>query len=209
VRRIVMFNRVTADGYFADRDGSLDWVVQDDALNKEAAAASGGAGGDGTILFGRRTYDFFESFWRQFDEDRSATVPNPHLPGQSSPELRAMANFINDATKVVFSRSRDGVTWRNSRLLRELDTEEIVAIKAEPGPDVLVFGSGSIVAQLTEHGLIDEYQLVVNPTLIGSGRQLFADLSRSVRLHLLEAKAYPTGNVMLRYEPQHATPTQA
>jgi dihydrofolate reductase len=135
-------------------------------------------------------------------------VPNPHLPGQSSPELRAMANSINDATKVVFSRSRDGVTWRNSRLLRELDTEEIAAMKAEPGSDVLAFG-GSMVALLTEPRLIDEYQLVVNPTLIGGGRLLFADLSRSVRLHLLEAKAYPTDTVMLRYEPQHAIDTPA
>jgi dihydrofolate reductase len=106
-----------------------------------------------------------------------------------------LLNFLNDATKVVFSRLRDGVTWRNSRLLRELDTEQIAAMKAEPGSGMLVFGSGSIVAQLTEHGLIDEYQLVVNPTLLGGGRPLSADLSRSVPLQLLEAKAYPTGNI--------------
>jgi dihydrofolate reductase len=199
MRRIVMFNRVTADGYFADPDGNIDWVVQDEALDTEAAS-SAAAPGSGTILFGRRTYDFFERFWRQFDDGASAPVPNPHAPGESSPELRAMANFINDATKVVFSKTRDEVTWRNSRLLRELDPHEIETMKSEPGSDILVFGSGSIVSQLTEHGLIDEYQLVVNPILIGSGRPLLNNVSTSLRLNLLEEKAYPSGNVMLRYE---------
>jgi dihydrofolate reductase len=201
MRRIVMFNRITADGYFADRDGTLDWIVHDQALDQDATASSAPPG-SGTILFGRRTYDFFEGFWRQFDDGGSAPVPNPHVPGRSSQELRAMANFINDATKVVFSKTRDEVTWRNSRLLREFDPHEIEAIKREPGKDVLVFGSGSIVSQLTEHGLIDEYQFVVNPILIGSGTPLLGDASKTVRLSLLEAKAYPTGNVMLRYQRQ-------
>ena len=113
-----------------------------------------------------------------------------------------MANFINDATKVVFSKSREEVTWRNSRLLQEFDPGEIEAMKSEPGNDILVFGSGSIVSQLTEHGLIDEYQFVVNPILIGRGRPLLSNVSKSLRLNLLEAKAYPMGNVMLRYELQ-------
>ena len=200
MRRIVMFNRITADGYFADPDGTLGWIVPDETLDKEAASSTASPG-IGTILLGRRTYDFFESFWRQFDDDGSDPVPDPHAPG-SSPEQRAIADFINGATKVVFSKNRDQVTWRNSRLLRELDPHEIEAMKREPGKDIFVFGSGSIVSQLTEHGLIDEYQIVVNPTLIGGGRPLLDDLSKSVRLHLLEAKEYPTGNVMLRYERQ-------
>lgn len=198
MRRIVMFNRITADGQFADPDGNLGWIVPDETLDQEAASATASPR-SGTLLFGRRTYEFFESFWRQFDDDGSAPVPDPHAPGASQ-EQRAIADFINGATKVVFSRSRDEVTWRHSRLLRELDPDEIEAMKSEPGKDILVFGSGSIVSQLTEHGLIDEYQIVVNPTLIGSGRPLLSNLSKSVRLHLLEAKRYPTGNVMLRYE---------
>jgi len=195
-----MWNRVTADGYFADSNGTIDWVVQDAALNKEAAGASASPGG--TILFGRRTYEFFEGFWRQFDDDRTSPVPNPHGTGESSQELRAMANFINDATKLVFSKALDQVTWRNARLLREFDPREIEALKAERGTDILVFGSGSIVSQLTEHGLIDEYQFIVNPVLIGRGRTLTSDVSESVPLNLVGAKSYPTGNVVLRYERQ-------
>jgi dihydrofolate reductase len=202
MRRIVTFDNVSADGCFADREGALDWVVQDDALNRDAAAASSASAEPGTILFGRRTYELFEGFWRRFDEDSSAPVPDPHATGESSDALRAMADFINDATKVVFSKTLDDVTWRNARRLSELDPREIEAIKNEPGTDVMVFGSGSIVAQLTAHGLIDEYRFVVNPILIGSGRTLLGDASTSVRLKLLEAKAYPTGNVILRYERQ-------
>ena len=112
-----------------------------------------------------------------------------------------MATWINAATKIVFSRTRRDVTWHNSRLLHELDPRAVEAIKAEPGRDIMVFGSGSVVSQLAEHGLIDEYQLVVSPILLGDGRQLIRGLPRSVSLELLEAKAYPSGNVMLRYAP--------
>jgi len=110
-----------------------------------------------------------------------------------------MATFINEATKVVFSRTLQDVTWRNSRLLHELDPREIEAMKREPGKDMIVFGSGSIVSQLTQHGLIDEYLFVVSPILLGRGRPLLSGVSKSLRLDLLEATAYRSGSVMLRY----------
>jgi dihydrofolate reductase len=194
MRRIVMFNRVTPEGYFARPDGSLDWVVPEHELDKAAAASMPGTG---TILFGRRTYEQFEGFWPEVAAD-SPSAPDPHGPGRSA-ELRAMATFIDEATKVVFSRSRPDVSWRNSRLLRELDPHEIEAMKSEPGKDMIVFGSGSIVSQLTAHGLIDEYRFVVSPVLLGSGRPLFSGVSRRARLDLLEARRYDSGNVMLRY----------
>jgi dihydrofolate reductase len=195
MRRIVMFNRVTPDGLFAAADGSLDWVVPEEELDKAAAE---GMPRTGTILFGRRTYELFEGYWPHVvDED--PTAPDPHDSRRRSSEIRAMATFINDATKLVFSRTLKDVTWRNSRLLHELDPGEIEALKREPGTDMIMFGSGSIVSQLTQHGLIDEYQFVVSPLLLGDGRPLFADLSKSAKLELLEAKAYPSGNVMLRY----------
>jgi dihydrofolate reductase len=67
------------------------------------------------------------------------------------------------------------------------------------GKDMIVFGSGSIASQLTQHGLIDEYQFVVSPILLGSGRPLLSGVSNSLKLDLLEAKKYQSGNVMLRY----------
>jgi dihydrofolate reductase len=190
MRRIVTFNRVSADGYFAAEDGGLGWVVPEEELDKGAADNLGGAG---TILFGRRTYDMFESFWpHAVDED-------PHGAGRHSPEIRAMGKWINEATKLVFSRTRQDVTWRNSQLFPELDPREIEALKEQPGKDIMIFGSGSIVSQLTEHGLIDEYQFIVGPVLLGSGRPLVSGVPSTTRLELLEAKEYPSGNVRLRY----------
>ena len=195
MRRIVLFDRVSADGYFAGPDGTLNWVIPDEALERSAAAA---AEGPGTILFGRRTYQQFESFWPHALSD-APTAPSPHRPGHASPELRAMAVWINDATKVVFSKTLKQVTWKNSRLLHELDPSQIETLKGEPGTDMLIFGSGSIASQLTAHGLIDEYQLIVSPVLLGSGRSLISGVPKSLRLDLLEAKPYRSGNVMLRY----------
>jgi dihydrofolate reductase len=203
MRRIVAFNRVSADGYFAAPDGNLNWVVQDEELDKAAAAeldaASAEGGPDaGTILFGRHTYDMFESFWPHA-LDHPKTAPDPHHAGRRSRELRAMASFLDAAAKWVFSRTRKDVTWRNSRLVHELDPREIEAIKRQPGRDVMIFGSGSIVSQLTRHGLIDEYQFVVSPLVLGDGRPLVSGVAQALKLELLEAKPYPSGNVKLRY----------
>jgi dihydrofolate reductase len=102
-------------------------------------------------------------------------------------------------TKLVFSRTLKEVTWRNSRLLHELDPREIEAMKKQRGKDMIIFGSGSIVSQLTQHGLIDEYQCVMCPIFLVGGRPLLSGVSKSVPLDLLEVRAYPSGDVMLRY----------
>lgn len=183
MRRIVVFDRVSADGFFSSLDGRLDWVVPDEELDRAGAEAMPNAD---TILFGRRTYDMFESFW-------------PHATDDADPVRRAMARWINDATKLVFSRSRKDVSWQNSRLLHALDPRAIEALKKERGKDMMLFGSGSIVSQLTQHGLIDEYQLVVNPILLGSGRTLLAGVSKTTRLELAQARPSSAGNVLLRY----------
>ena len=195
-----MFNRVSADGYFAGPDGNLDWIVPDDELDQAAAAAIPGSD---TILFGRRTYELFERFWPRALDDPS-TAPDPHHAGRRSQAIRAMAVWINEATKLVFSKTLKKVTWKNSRLFHELDPRQIEAMKKEPGKDIMVFGSGSLVSQLTQHGLIDEYRFVVNPVLLGNGRQLLNDGARGSRLDLAETKPYPSGNVVLRYT--HPTP---
>ena len=194
-RRIVMFNWMTANGYFAGADGNLDWVVPDE---EQAKAAVDGIPLFDTVLFGRRTYELFEKFWNHPLDDFS-TAPDPHRPGQRTREHREIAIWLNEMTKWVFSRSLKDVTWRNSRVLHDLDPCEIETLKRQPGKDMIVFGSGSIVSQLTQHGLIDEYQFVVCPILLGSGRPLLSGVSQHMRLELMEAKPYPSGDVLLRY----------
>jgi dihydrofolate reductase len=196
MRKIVVFDRVTADGYFSGSDGGLEWVVPDDQVDQAGADAIPGFD---TVLFGRRTYEMFGSFWPHA-LDESSTAPDPHGP-RRSPAMRAMAVFLNEATKLVFSRTlkEKGLTWKNSRLLPKLDPREIEALKKGPGKDMIVFGSGSVVSELAGHGLVDEYQIVVNPVLLGSGRTLLSGVPKSQKVKLLESKSYPSGNVTLRY----------
>jgi len=193
--RIVMFNHVTADGYFAAADGAVDWMVPEDELDRAVAEHMPDSG---TLLLGRRTYELFAAYWPHALDDPQ-TAPDPHDPERRSAEIRTMAVWLNEATKLVVSRTLEAVTWRNSHLLRELDPREIEALKRERGEDILIFGSGSIVSQLTQHGLIDEYRFVVNPLLLGSGRPLISDVSRHLRLELLESRAFPSGVVLMRY----------
>ena len=201
MRRIVAFDRVTADGYFAAPDGKdLSWAVPDAELDRGVAERTA-ADARGTMLLGRRTYEMFEAFWPHV-LDQGDTAPDPHAAGRHSPEMRAMAVWIDDATKYVVSTSRRAVTWKHSHLLRDVDPAAIEALKREPGSDIMVFGSGTVASRLTELGLVDEYQLVVAPVLLGGGRPLIDGVSRRVGLELLEATPTRAGNVKLRYAPR-------
>ena len=191
-----MFNWLTADGYFAGPDGSLTGVVPDEAQAKEAAESLSGFD---TILFGRRTYELFKEFWPHAVDDDSPTAPDPHQHGKRTREHRVIGTRLNEMTKLVFSRTLKDAAWENSRILPKLDPREIETMKDRPGKDIIIFGSGMIVSELTQHGLIDEYQFVVCPILLGSGRPLLSVVSKSQKLHLLEAKMFPSGDIMLRY----------
>lgn len=190
-----MFNRVSADGYFASQSGDLSWAVPDDAIDRAGAERMPEVD---AMLFGRRTYQAFESFWPNAVGD-SETAADPHAPGRYSGALRAMAEWINATEKLVFSRTLKTVNWHNSHLLGEFEPQAVQALKEQPGKNIIVFGSGSIVSRLTEYRLIDEYQFVIGPLLLGSGRQLLTGVPHSLRLELLEAKQYDSGNVVLRY----------
>jgi dihydrofolate reductase len=196
-RRIVTFNRVSADGYFASADGGLDWTVPDDEIDQAGAAAIGRYD---TMLFGATTYRMFESFW---PHALQATSPqDPHGPRPLSASMRAMAGWINEANKVVISKSIKQVTWHNSHLLPRFDPQQIEALKQQPGQDIIMFGSGSVASQLTQHGLIDEYQFIVGPIMLGAGRTFISEVTRRVPLALVESKAYASGNLLLRYAPR-------
>ena len=196
--KIVAFDRISADGYFSAADGALDWAVPDADLDKGAA---GKLGDSDTMLFGRRTYDMFESFWPHVLK-HPATAPDPHNPGRHTPEMRALAVWINAAKKIVFSTTRKEASWTNSELRREIVPREVEALKAQPGTTIMLFGSGSVVSRLSELGLVDEYQFVVCPVLLGGGRQLVSGMSSRLSLELLEARPFASGNVMLRYAPK-------
>jgi dihydrofolate reductase len=190
MRRIQMFNRVSADGYFGAPDGNIEWPAQDPELDK--SAVSGMADHD-AMMFGRTTYEGFMSFWPH------AVDQAPHGPARRSPELAAMAAWINEVPKYVFSRTLTDASWSGTRLLGAFDPKVVEELKRGPGKNIMIFGSGSIVSLLTEHGLIDEYTFVVSPLLLGSGLLPIRGVTKHVPLKLIECKEFAAGNVRLRY----------
>jgi dihydrofolate reductase len=184
MRKLLVFNSVTVDGYFTDKNNDMSWAhAQDDPEWNEFVAGNAKSGGE--MMFGRVTYQMMESFW-----------PTP-AAAQMFPEV---AEGMNKSPKVVFSKTLDQVNWNNTRLLKGDLVEEVKKLKEESGDQLVLMGSGSIIAQLAPAGLIDEYQMVVNPLILGDGRTMFEGVKEKIRLTLTNSRAFKNGNVLLSYK---------
>jgi dihydrofolate reductase len=193
MRRIIVFDHVTVDGYFAAEDGNLDWVVSDEELTQSNLQNMAEAD---TILFGRRTYEMFESFWPKAISDHRG-AEDPHAKGRRSEATQKVGEWINNATKIVFSRTREAVIWQGSRVIREFSVAEIEALKYTAGKNMLLLGSGELTRLIARGGLIDEYRFGVVPVILGKGRKLLLD--GPCLLSLVESSRFPSGTVLLRY----------
>ena len=184
MRKLRVFNHVSLDGYVVDARGDMSWAHKNDPEWNEFVA--GNASGGGELLFGRVTYEMMASYW--------ATA----MAAKSDPVVAAR---MNSMPKVVFSRTLDAASWQNTRLVKDDIAAEVRRMKSASGGDIAILGSGSIVAQLASAGLIDEYQIVVNPIVLGSGRTLFEGIRKNLNLKLTGSRAFSNGNVVLGYEP--------
>ena len=182
--KLVVYNSMSMDGYFTDANGDMSWAHKRDP--EWQAFVTENASGGGQLLFGRVTYDLMASFW-----------PTP-LAAQSNP---VVVDRMNKLQKHVFSTTLDKAAWNNTRLLKGDMTAEVRKLKQEPGPDIVIMGSGSVVAQLADAGLIDEYQIVLNPLVVGGGRTLFEGVKRKLPMKLVKSRTFGNGNVVLFYEP--------
>jgi dihydrofolate reductase len=184
MRRVIAFEQVSLDGYFVDRDGDMSWAHKQDPEWNEFTA--GNASGRGALLFGRVTYEMMASFW-----------PTPAAMERAP----AVAEGMNSMPKVVFSRTLKGASWKNTTLVKGDIAAAVQSMKHEPGPGMTILGSGTIVSQLAQEGLIDEFQFVVNPIVLGQGRSLFEGVKEKLALKLVKTRAFGNGNVVLSYEP--------
>ena len=115
--------------------------------------------------------------------------------------LPDVAAGMNRMRKIVFSRTLDRVSWQNTTLVKGDLVAEVKKMKQQPGPDLVIMGSGSIVSQLTQARLIDEYQIVLCPIVLGKGRTLFETVDGKIALTLTKTRSFKNGNVVLWYEP--------
>jgi dihydrofolate reductase len=184
MRKLIVFNNVTLDGYFTDQSGDMSWAHKQDPEWTAFIGENAGSGGE--LLFGRITYEMMASFW-----------PTP----QATQSLPIVAEGMNNSPKVVFSRTLDKASWNNTRLVKGDLAAEVRKMKNQPGKNMAILGSGSIVAQLAQEGLIDEYQIVLNAIALGAGRTMFEGIKKKLALKLTKTRAFGNGNVFLSYEP--------
>ena len=181
MRRVVMWNMVTLDGFFeGSKPWEIDWheYVWGDELEQLSLEQLKSAGG---LLFGRMTYQGMAAYW-------------PGATGE-------VADLMNSIPKIVFSTTLDSAEWNNTRLVKGKAEEEVPRLKQQAGNDLYLFGSARLSATLTQHGLIDEYRLGLNPLVLGDGNPLFKPGSKQLRMTLLEARPLKSGVVLLRYQP--------
>ena len=187
MRRLIVFNMISLDGYFVDENGDMSWAHSDRSNDAEFNEfVQNNAKGGGELLFGRKTYELMASYW-----------PTPAAMNNDP----VVAEGMNNMTKVVFSRTMDKAAWKNTRFVRGNIAEEMRKMKNEPGKDMVIMGSGEIISQLAPEGLIDEYQILVIPIVLGKGRTMFDGMTKTLKLKLMSSRAFDNGNVFLRYEP--------
>ena len=156
-----------------------------DPVMAEAAGESMSQGG--AMLFGRRTYEQFASFW-----------PN-------QPDDDPFAKVLNDTQKYVASTTlREPLPWANSTLLSGDVPDAVAKLKAELDKDLVILGSGELIRSLLPHGLIDEFTLQIHPLVLGTGRRLFRDDGEYAALELVKSKATTTGVILATYRPTGA-----
>ncbi len=185
MRKLTVFNSVSLDGYFTDKNSDMSWAKAGSDEEFDTFTSENAKGG-GELLFGRITYDLMASFW-----------PTPQA-AQMMPEV---AEQMNKLPKIVFSRTMDKAAWKNTKLVKGDLAGEVRKLKNRSGPDMVILGSGSIVAQLAPENLIDEYQFVVVPVVLGGGRTMFDGVRDKLNLKLTNSRTFRNGKVFLSYEP--------
>jgi dihydrofolate reductase len=195
--KVIVHNSVTLDGVMQAparddedlRDGFEHggWAQPyfDEAT---ISVVSAGIAEDGDLLLGRRTYEDFASVW-------------PHMP-QENPFTAVMNNFRKHVASTTLE---EPLAWNNSTLLEGDATEAVAKLKEQLDGDLVILGSGELVQSLMWHNLIDRYELLIHPLILGSGRRLFPDGGASVPLRLVDTKTTTTGVVIATYEPAEAT----
>jgi dihydrofolate reductase len=183
MRRLSVFNFVTLNGFYKGPEGDISWHRHGE---EESAFSVEGLRSGNMLLFGRVTYEMMAGFW-----------PTPEAY-KSAP---AVAEGMNNAEKIVFSRTLKKAAWKNTTLVNGEIVEAVKKLKQSPGKDMTILGSGSIVSQFADQDLIDDFQIMVDPVAIGDGTPIFKDIRHKLDLRLTGTRTFKSGVVLLSYQP--------
>lgn len=182
MRKLKLQVQVTVDGFVAGPQGEMDWASFD--WDSDLKSYVGHITDDvDCIVLGRKLAEGFIPYWTSNPEEEGADI------------------FIH-TKKVVFTHSLEKSTWENTVLAKGDVVEEIMALKSKAGKNLIAYGGAQFVSSLIKNGLVDEFFLFVNPAAIGTGLSIFGELNRKLPLKLIEARSFPCGLAVLRYEPQ-------
>ncbi|NII27063.1 dihydrofolate reductase [Pseudoflavitalea sp. X16] len=176
------FQFITLNGFYKGPDNDISWHQHG---GEESAFAEEGAQSGSTLLFGRITYEMMAGFWPTAEAQQAMPV---------------VAEGMNKSEKIVFSRTLKTADWNNTRIVKDNIEAEVKRLK-EAGKAMTILGSGSILTQLANSGLIDEYQVMIDPVALGSGTPLFEGLQHHLDLQLINSRVFKSGVVLLSYLP--------
>ncbi|RBL91801.1 dihydrofolate reductase family protein [Chitinophaga flava] len=184
MRKVIFQMMISLDGYFeASEDPKLGWHTVDQEFSDYSVELLKEAG---TLIFGRTTYEMMYDFW-------PSAIAREKEP--------VVAEKMNTLPKIVFSRTLEKADWHNTVLIKNNLTEEISRLKQEDGNAIIILGSSNLAVSFLELNLLDELRVIISPTILGSGKTVFAGISDKHSLKLLQVKVMGSGNVLLYYEP--------
>lgn len=176
---------ISLDGFAADANSGLGWIAYDGELQNYADEIVATVG---SPVYGRVTYELMAGYWPAVLSDPNENERN-----------KAHAQWVDNATKIVFSKTMKTAEWNNTIVINDNIAEEINKLKQQPGKDLVIFGSPGLAHSLMELDLIDEYQLTLNPVLLGSGIPIFENVKNKTNLTLVKATPLKSGVVGLHY----------
>ncbi len=182
MRKIIVSNLISIDGYFEGLNQDLSWFNVNEEFFDYARNLMNETD---TILFGRITYEHMAAYWPN-TKDNDAVITEK----------------MNSLQKIVFSKTLENADWNNSIVIKENVEDEIKKLKQQPGKNIVILGSGTLVSELTQLKLIDEYRLIINPVILGTGNPLFKSLNERLKLELIDVKKLSPDLVILYYKPK-------
>lgn len=178
MRRLIVSNVMSLDGFFEGPTKNLDWFMVDEEFFDYAKEMLRAAD---TLLFGRATYEHMAAYW--------PTAPSDEI-----------ADKMNALPKLVASRTLQQVSWNNSRLIKGDVADEIAELKRKPGKDIVLLGSSILASSLLQDGLIDEYRVILTPLLMGRGNPLFKGIDKKIKFKLEKTRLLKSGVIVLYYQ---------